>query len=88
MHSHLELVFSWTARATQEPCSVSGGSSGTFYMDDAYNMFYNPAYVTDAKNWAIIEKSNATGGGYYNNATTPTNGSGTTAQGGAVFWNR
>jgi hypothetical protein len=63
----------------------SGGSSGTFYMDDAYNMFYNPAYVSDAKNWAIIEKSNATGGGYYNNATTPTNGSGTTAQGGAVF---
>ncbi|MBC7692065.1 MAG: hypothetical protein H7222_09865 [Methylotenera sp.] len=31
---------------------------GSFFYDHAYNIFYNPAYVNDFKNWAIIEKSN------------------------------
>jgi len=38
-----------------------GGSvlnGGSFYYDDDYNIFYNPSYVNDFKNWAIIEKSN------------------------------
>ena len=29
---------------------------GSFIYDDAYNMFYNPAYVNDFKNWVTIEK--------------------------------
>ncbi|MBC7387219.1 MAG: hypothetical protein H7301_13790, partial [Cryobacterium sp.] len=33
---------------------VSG--RGSFYYDDAYNFFYNPAYINDYKNWVIIEK--------------------------------
>jgi hypothetical protein len=36
-------------------------SSGSFYYDDAYNIFYNPSYVNDFKNWATIEKSNFAG---------------------------
>jgi hypothetical protein len=34
------------------------GNMGSFYTDDAYNIFYNPAYVNDYKNFGIIEKSN------------------------------
>ena len=36
----------------------TSGGIGSFYEDDAYNMFYNPAYVNDYTNWATIEKSN------------------------------
>jgi hypothetical protein len=43
--------------------------AGSFYYDDNYNMFYNPSYINDFKNWATIEKSNSPG---------------TTAQGGFV----
>ena len=32
---------------------------GSFFYEDNYNIFYNPAYVNDFKNWAIIEKSGA-----------------------------
>jgi hypothetical protein len=65
------------------------GNMGSFYTDDAYNMFYNPAYVNDYKNFGIIEKSN------YNQAYTSgditgpnptgaftTQSGGTTAEGG------
>lgn len=38
--------------------SVSG--QGSFFYDDAYNFFYNPAYVNDYKNWVIMEKGDAT----------------------------
>ncbi|RYD90840.1 MAG: hypothetical protein EOP50_15285, partial [Sphingobacteriales bacterium] len=31
-------------------------STGSLYYDDMYNIFYNPAYVNDFKNWVIIEK--------------------------------
>jgi hypothetical protein len=31
-------------------------SYGSFYYDSEYNMFYNPAYVNDFKNWVNIEK--------------------------------
>ena len=31
-------------------------NGGSFYYEDAYNFFYNPAYVNDYKNWAIFEK--------------------------------
>lgn len=30
--------------------------SGSLYYDDMYNIFYNPSYVNDFKNWVIIEK--------------------------------
>jgi hypothetical protein len=46
------------------------GNGGSLYYDDGYNIFYNPAYVNDFKNWGIIEKSNGPNG--------------TTAQGGMV----
>lgn len=32
------------------------GSS--FFYDDARNIFYNPSYINDFKNWGILEKSN------------------------------
>ena len=35
---------------------------GTFFYDDARNIFYNPSYVNDFKNYGIIEKSNYPGG--------------------------
>jgi len=43
------------------------GNSGSFYVEDIYNIFYNPSYINDSQNWAIIEKStnytsNAQGG--------------------------
>jgi hypothetical protein len=36
-------------------------TSGSFFRDTEYNIFYNPAYVNDFKNWGIIEKSNSPG---------------------------
>ncbi len=36
-------------------------NGGSFYYDDNYNIFYNPAYINDFKNYAIIEKSNYPG---------------------------
>lgn len=53
------------------------GNMGSFYTDDAYNMFYNPAYVNDYKNFGIIEKSN------YNTAYTM--GANNTNPGGNLF---
>src|SRR5689334_20085955 len=41
---------------------------GSYYYDDNYNIFYNPSYANDFKNWAAIEK----------------NGGGTKAEGGFV----
>lgn len=34
------------------------GQGGTLYREDPYNLFYNPSYVNDFRNWAILEKSN------------------------------
>lgn len=69
----------------------SGGSTGSFTHDDDYNIFYNPSYIADHKNWAIIEKSN-----FSPAANTLSNG--TTGEGGfakdfgpvsaALFFNR
>lgn len=53
---------------------VGNGNGGSLYVDDAYNMFYNPAYINEYKDWGIIEKSNYAGAA----------GGGTTAQGGFV----
>lgn len=41
---------------------ITGGSGdgGSLYVDDAYNMFYNPSYVNDYKDWGIIEKAKTT----------------------------
>jgi hypothetical protein len=36
-------------------------NGGSFFYDDNRNIFYNPAYVNDFKNWASIEKSNHPG---------------------------
>jgi len=40
----------------------STGFDGSFYYDDTHNMFYNPAYVNDFKNWATVEKSAGSSG--------------------------
>jgi hypothetical protein len=40
---------------------TGGGTNsghGTFYYEDNYNIFYNPSYANDFKNWATIEKDN------------------------------
>jgi hypothetical protein len=37
---------------------VSDGTHGSFYYDDNYNMFYNPVYINEYKNWVAVEKSN------------------------------
>jgi hypothetical protein len=34
--------------------------AGAMHYDTMYNIFYNPAYVNDFKNWAIVEKGAAT----------------------------
>jgi hypothetical protein len=36
---------------------ILDGAGGSFYTEDAYNMFYNPSYVNDYKDWGIIERS-------------------------------
>src|SRR5690606_29246712 len=36
----------------------TAGDNGSFFVDDAYNMFYNPSYLIDGKNWAIVEHLN------------------------------
>lgn len=32
------------------------GNYGSMYYDSVYNMFYNPAYINDFKNWVSFEK--------------------------------
>ena len=48
-----------------DPLGVLTGTAGTghgsFFYDDNYNIFYNPSYVNDFKNWASVEKSNGAG---------------------------
>lgn len=39
----------------------AAGQQGSFYVNDAYNMFYNPAYVNDFGSWATIERYTGTG---------------------------
>ena len=67
------MVFStqaWASRArvmvlgTGDPMGLLNG--GSLLFEDEYNLFYNPSYINDQKNWAVIEKSN------YNNATGST----------------
>jgi hypothetical protein len=58
-------VFASRARqavmGTADPFSVV--PSGTLYYDDALNIFYNPSYANDFKNWAAIEKANKAAAG-------------------------
>lgn len=39
---------------------VSGtdGEHGSLFVDDNYNIFYNPSYANDFKNWVSVERSN------------------------------
>lgn len=39
-----------------------GPLRGSFYYDDNHNIFYNPSFVNDFKNWATIEKSSGNTG--------------------------
>ena len=36
-------------------------NAGAMHYDTMYNVFYNPAYINDFKNWAIVEKGATTG---------------------------
>ncbi len=38
----------------------NGANAGSYYYESAYNMFYNPSYVNDYKNWAGFEKGTNT----------------------------
>ncbi len=70
-------VLSHSAQAARAKSAVFGTgdgglmiSKGTLYYNDDTNLFYNPAYVNDYKNFAVIEKqtSNAVGtaeGGFF-----------------------
>jgi hypothetical protein len=53
--------------------SPVGSGHGSFYYDDNYNIFYNPSYANDWKNWVAVEKSNG-----------PINSAGSGAEGGFV----
>ncbi len=47
---------------TLDPLNVvSSGLHGSMMVDDNLNMFYNPAYVNDFRNWASIEKTDEGG---------------------------
>jgi hypothetical protein len=48
------------------------GGYGSFYYDSDYNMFYNPAYINDFKNWAAFEKGTV-GNGEFGFATSMMN---------------
>jgi hypothetical protein len=41
-----------------DPFGILDAQHGSFYYDDNYNIFYNPSYANDFKNWATIEKTN------------------------------
>jgi len=36
-------------------------STGSLYYDDMYNIFYNPSYINDFKNYVIVEKGSVAG---------------------------
>lgn len=36
-------------------------NKGSFFYDSMYNVFYNPSYINDYKNWVIVEKGFGTG---------------------------
>jgi hypothetical protein len=48
---------------TGDPFAIN--QRGSLYYDDMNNIFYNPSYANDFKNWAIVEKFNGS-----SNATT------------------
>jgi hypothetical protein len=45
------------------------GMCGSFYTNDEYNMFWNPAFINGQKNWAIIENgaNSGTSAGFVTN---------------------
>lgn len=64
------IVGANTASASRARNNVFGSNdngfilngSGMLATDDMYNIFYNPAYVNDFKNWVIVEKGSKEGG--------------------------
>ncbi len=60
------------ASQAREGVMGTGGNSinaGSFYYDSAYNIFYNPVYINDMKNYVIFEKD-ATGSGFVGTAAS------------------
>ncbi len=48
---------------TQDPLNViSSGTHGSLLVDDNMNIFYNPSYANDYKNWASVEKASGYAG--------------------------
>lgn len=44
-----------------DPLGILDQYHGSFYYEDNYNIFYNPSYANDFKNWAAVEKDNVEG---------------------------
>ena len=42
--------------------ALSTANHGSLLIDDNYNMFYNPAYLADYRNWVAFEKDNGNSG--------------------------
>jgi len=93
-------VLSSNAFASQAKNTISGGGDGgrilggagmygSFYTNDEYNIFWNPAFISGQKNWAIVENGAGSGtsagfvtdvstvnvGVFFNRPTTGVNGS-------------
>lgn len=51
-----------TVMGTNDPNgAISSVGHGSLLVDDNYNIFYNPAYLADYRNWVAIEKDNGSG---------------------------
>jgi len=59
----------WASNARELTLGRGDGGNllnkGSLFYDSAYNVFYNPSYINDFKNWVIVEKGFING----NNAT-------------------
>ena len=46
------------------------GMNGSFYTNDSYNMFWNPAFINGQKDWAVVEHGSTSGNAAGNAAGT------------------
>jgi len=48
-----------TVMGNGDPNGAITGPGGSLYYNHRYNIFYNPSYANDAKNWLIVERNAA-----------------------------
>ena len=46
----------FASRSRLNVMGTGGAAAGSFYYDHIYNIFYNPSYINDMKNYVIFEK--------------------------------